>query len=203
MIPPSAVIQGEAMRRNATTLMVLTLVALLGVACGATRKPAVTSAPPPPTTADTGAGRDGTPADTGDDLRPISDEGATGSDLGSSGAGGDGEGGPLSDIRFDYDSAALTDEARAALEKHALWLQTHRDVQVTVEGHCDERGTVDYNLALGEQRARAARDYLVSLGVGAERLRTVSYGKERPLDSGQNDAAWARNRRAHFAVGRR
>ena len=73
---------------------------------------------------------------------------------------------------------------------------------MTVEGHCDERGTVDYNLALGEQRARAARDYLVSLGVAAERVRVVSFGKERPLDAGHDEAAWAKNRRAHFALSR-
>jgi peptidoglycan-associated lipoprotein len=73
---------------------------------------------------------------------------------------------------------------------------------VAIEGHCDERGTVDYNLALGEQRARATRDYLVSLGVAGDRLTTVSYGKERPLDPTSNEAAWARNRRAHFLVTR-
>jgi peptidoglycan-associated lipoprotein len=75
-------------------------------------------------------------------------------------------------------------------------------VRVFVEGHCDERGTVDYNLALGEQRARAARDYLVSLGVAADRLRVVTYGKERPLDPAHNEAAYAKNRRAHFSVSR-
>ena len=86
------------------------------------------------------------------------------------------------------------------LEKHALWLQGQRDARVTIEGHCDERGTVEYNLALGEQRARAVRDYLTSLGVAAARLKVVSYGKERPLDPGSDDAARARNRRAHFNV---
>ncbi|HEY7514816.1 MAG TPA: OmpA family protein, partial [Vicinamibacteria bacterium] len=73
---------------------------------------------------------------------------------------------------------------------------------VTVEGHCDERGTTDYNLALGDRRARATRDYLVSLGVGADRLEMVSYGKERPLDPSSNAAAWSKNRRAHFMVRR-
>ena len=141
------------------------------------------------------------PLEEGPDVRAMQGEGAEGTDI-AGGALGTGEGGPLADIHFDYDSAALSDEARAILEKHALWLQGHRDVKVTVEGHCDERGTVEYNLALGEQRARAARDYLVSLGVAAERLRIVSYGKERPLDPGNDEAAWARNRRAHFAVSR-
>ena len=113
-----------------------------------------------------------------------------------------GEGGPLADIHFELDSAALSDEARSILEKHALWLQGQRDVRVTIEGHCDERGTVEYNLALGEQRARAVRDYLASLGVAGARLRVVSYGKERPLDPGSDEAAMAQNRRAHFAVSR-
>jgi peptidoglycan-associated lipoprotein len=113
-----------------------------------------------------------------------------------------GEGGPLADIHFEFDQAALTDQARATLEKHALWLQNHREARVTVEGHCDERGTVDYNLALGDKRAQATRDYLVSLGVAPERLRTASFGKERPLDPSSNEQAWAKNRRAHFAVSR-
>jgi peptidoglycan-associated lipoprotein len=113
-----------------------------------------------------------------------------------------GEGGPLADIHFDYDQATLSDEARGILEKHALWMQNHREARVLVEGHCDERGTVEYNLALGNQRAQAAHDYLASLGVARDRLRTTSYGKERPLDPGQNESAWARNRRAHFAVSR-
>ena len=141
------------------------------------------------------------PLDEGPDVRAMEGEGASGTDL-AAGARGTVEGGPLADIHFELDSASLTEEARATLEKHALWLQSHRDLKVAVEGHCDERGTVEYNLALGEQRARAARDYLVSLGVAAERLRAVSFGKERPLDPGTGEAAWAKNRRAHFAVSR-
>jgi peptidoglycan-associated lipoprotein len=137
--------------------------------------------------------------DEGPDVRAIEGEGAAGTDIGGAGAASAADG-PLVDIRFDYDSAELTDEARALLEKHALWLQSQRGVSLTIEGHCDERGTVEYNLALGEQRARAARDYLASLGVDASRLRVVSYGKERPLDAGTDEAAHARNRRAHFAV---
>ncbi len=113
-----------------------------------------------------------------------------------------GEGGPLDDIHFAFGDAALTDAARATLDNHAVWLQSHRELRVTVEGHCDARGTVEYNLALGEQRARAARDYLVSLGVAPERLRTVSFGKEQPLDPAPTEAAYAKNRRVHFAVAR-
>lgn len=192
------------MRRHAFTLVTALFLAVLAAGCGSKRPPAVTGNAPPPRPASEDAGRSGLgrePVDNGPDLRPLSDEGARGEDIALSDASG--EGGPLADVRFDYDAATLSDEARATLEKHALWLQTHRDTQVTVEGHCDERGTVEYNLALSDQRARAARDYLVSLGVAAERLKTVPYGKERPLDTGHDESAWARNRRAHFAVSRR
>jgi peptidoglycan-associated lipoprotein len=169
--------------------------------CPGKRPSALATAPAgeAPAAPDDSAGR--LPAETlpeGPDVRPMEGEGAAGSDI--PGGGLPGEGGPLADIRFDYDSAAVSDEARSLLEKHALWLQGERRARVTIEGHCDERGTVEYNLALGEQRARAARDYLVSLGVAAARLRVVSYGKERPLDPGGDEAAWARNRRARFAV---
>jgi peptidoglycan-associated lipoprotein len=115
---------------------------------------------------------------------------------------GEEEGGPLEDIHFDFDQATLSDEAQATLRGHAQWIKSHPLLSVTVEGHCDERGTVEYNIALGEKRARVVFDYLVSLGVPATRLLAVSLGKERPLDPGHDEAAWARNRRAHFAVRR-
>jgi peptidoglycan-associated lipoprotein len=108
--------------------------------------------------------------------------------------------GLLADVRFDYDQSDLRDGDRAILAKNADVLKRFDFIKVTVEGHCDERGSVEYNLALGERRARAAFDYLVSLGVAAERLKTVSYGKEVPLCTEANEACWARNRRAHFAV---
>jgi peptidoglycan-associated lipoprotein len=114
----------------------------------------------------------------------------------------DGETGPLADIYFGFDQTTLTPEAQATLERHALWLQTYRDLRVTLEGHCDERGTVEYNLALGDQRGQVAYEYLVGLGVSPDRLTTVSFGKERPVDPGHNEAAWARNRRVHFVVSR-
>ncbi len=140
------------------------------------------------------------PLDQGPDVRAVRDESTSGQDFAVSEPSG--EGGPLADIHFDYDRALLTDEARGALERHALWLQSHREAKVAVEGHCDERGTTEYNLALGEQRARAAQEYLVSLGVAGARLRTVSYGKERLLDTTGTEQARAKNRRAHFAVSR-
>ena len=108
--------------------------------------------------------------------------------------------GLLADIHFDYDSADLREADRQVLTQNADFLKAHDYIKVTVEGHCDERGTVEYNLALGERRARNAYDYLVSLGVPADRLKTVSYGKEIPLCQESSESCWARNRRAHFAI---
>jgi peptidoglycan-associated lipoprotein len=188
---------------RSSTGLVLTLAALVALAaCGGKKRPPALATDPgggPSSTA-----RESVPTqaiDEGPDLRALEGEGAEGADLHGWPTGAV-PGGPLADVRFRYDSAELSDEARATLERHALWLQANRDARVTVEGHCDERGTVDYNLALGELRARAARDYLVGLGVAPERVRTVSFGKERPLDPGSGEAAWAKNRRAAFAVGR-
>ena len=110
------------------------------------------------------------------------------------------EQGVLADVQFGYDSADLSAEARATLERNAAWLNRYPTVRVLVEGHCDERGTVEYNLALGEGRARAVQDYLVRLGVSADRLQIISYGKEFPLDPGHDETAWRRNRRGHLEI---
>lgn len=106
----------------------------------------------------------------------------------------------LEDVFFAFDSSALSSEAKGKLQSNAKQLKDASMVDVTIEGHCDERGTIAYNLALGERRAKAAKDYLVSLGVSASRMTVISYGKERPFDTGHTEAAWAKNRRAHFVV---
>ncbi|HVO11940.1 MAG TPA: peptidoglycan-associated lipoprotein Pal [Vicinamibacteria bacterium] len=108
--------------------------------------------------------------------------------------------GLLADIHFDLDKSDIREADRSTLSKNADVLKRFDFLRVTVEGHCDERGTVEYNLALGERRAKAAYDYLVSLGVPAERLKTVSYGKEVPVCTDSNEACWQRNRRAKFTV---
>ena len=108
--------------------------------------------------------------------------------------------GYLEDVQFEYDSARLSPAMRTTLEQNADWLARYPSVRILVEGHCDERGTVEYNLALGEERARAVRDYLRDLGVGSGRMRIISYGKEFPLDPGRNEDAWRRNRRAHLEI---
>jgi peptidoglycan-associated lipoprotein len=108
--------------------------------------------------------------------------------------------GYLSDAFFDYDAAALRDDARGNLAKDSSWLKKYPSVRVLLEGHCDDRGTEAYNLALGERRAQAAREYLVSMGVPEDRIRTVSYGKERPFCQADNESCWQENRRDHFVV---
>ena len=106
----------------------------------------------------------------------------------------------FTDVFFDLDSYALRDDAKLALDRAAKLLRDKADVSLTLEGHCDERGTVEYNQALGEKRANAARDYLVNAGVSAARIQSVSYGKERPFSEGHDESAWAQNRRAHFVL---
>jgi peptidoglycan-associated lipoprotein len=106
----------------------------------------------------------------------------------------------LGDIFFPFDKDELTEEARDRLTSHARWLKANPDFGLLIEGHCDERDTEEYNLALGERRANAAREYLVLLGIDQRRLQTISYGEERPVDSGHTEAAWSKNRRGHFVV---
>ncbi len=104
-------------------------------------------------------------------------------------------------IFFDFDKYNVKADARKTLEKQAVWLKKYPSLVITVEGHADERGTREYNLALGERRANSAKDYLVALGVNPSRLKTISYGKERPVALGSNEAAWAQNRRAVTTIG--
>jgi peptidoglycan-associated lipoprotein len=99
-------------------------------------------------------------------------------------------------VFFDFDKYSLGSESRVVLEKQAIWLKKYSNVKVAVEGHADERGTREYNLALAERRANSAKDYLVALGVAADRISTISYGKERPVALGSNEASWAQNRRS-------
>ncbi len=123
---------------------------------------------------------------------------------GSSGSGsGDYTGiglGTLARVYFDYDQASFTAEARDTLKKNAAVMKKSPSMRVLVEGHCDERGTNEYNIALGERRAKATLDYLVSLGIARSRLEMKSWGEERPLDTGKNDSAYGKNRRAEFVV---
>ena len=106
----------------------------------------------------------------------------------------------LEDVHFDFDKYNIRPDAKEILNKNALWLKEHGEVYIQVEGHCDERGTVEYNLALGQRRATSVRSYLIRLGISPKRISTISYGEEKPLDPGYNEEAWAKNRRAHFLI---
>ncbi|MGE5361178.1 MAG: peptidoglycan-associated lipoprotein Pal [Bacteroidales bacterium] len=107
---------------------------------------------------------------------------------------------PLGDVYFDYDKYNIRDDARAPLQKDADWMKRWTSTKVTVEGHCDSRGSAEYNLALGERRANAVKDYLVSLGIAADRITAVSKGKEQPVCTEEAESCWAQNRRGHFVI---
>jgi len=104
------------------------------------------------------------------------------------------------DIHFEFDKSRLLPNAKEILRHKAKWLKAHPDVSVIIEGHCDERGTNEYNMGLGDRRARSAQSFLVDLGIGRARLTTISYGEEKPADPRHNEEAWAKNRRAHFVI---
>jgi peptidoglycan-associated lipoprotein len=106
----------------------------------------------------------------------------------------------LDTVYFQFDSSELTPEAQATLRENATWLKGNSSVDIVVGGHCDERGTIEYNIALGERRANTVREYLTSLGVPRDRIRIVSYGEERPAEAGHSETAWMKNRRAEFTA---
>jgi len=110
---------------------------------------------------------------------------------------------PLKDIFFDFDKSSIRDDARPNLAEDVQWLKANPTAKITVEGHCDERGTAEYNLGLGERRAKATVDYLVTAGIDAKRIKMISYGKERPFVLGHDESTWKWNRRAHFVVSER
>lgn len=106
----------------------------------------------------------------------------------------------LEKVYFDFDSFVLSEAARDSLSKNARWFEKNKQVKVQIEGHCDERGSDEYNLALGEKRAKSALNYLVTLGVPSNQLSIISFGKEKPADPGHDETAWAKNRRAEFVI---
>jgi peptidoglycan-associated lipoprotein len=113
---------------------------------------------------------------------------------------GNGDEGPLKDIHFGYNDYTIQPQDNDILRANADWLQQNRTTRVQVEGHCDERGSEEYNIALGAKRAQAAKDYLQTLGINADRISTISYGKELPICQDHTDDCWSQNRRDHFAV---
>ena len=182
------------MQRKLTALTLVTLMAALAIAGGCKKKapttaqdarpvsakpPSETQVPPPATTAPR---RDVEAEVLSQDIDKMN------------------KAGYLTDAFFDYDQSDLREDARTALAADAAWLKRYPTVQVLIEGHADERGTSAYNLALGDRRANAAKEYLVSLGVDGSRIRTVSYGKERPFCTESTESCWQQNRRAHLVI---
>ncbi len=106
----------------------------------------------------------------------------------------------LRKVFFEYDKSRLTDVSKATLRENAAWLREHPNIKVQIEGHCDERGTIEYNLGLGERRAISVRSYLSLLGIEIARIFTISYGEERPVELGHDEEAWAQNRRVEFKI---
>jgi peptidoglycan-associated lipoprotein len=185
--------------QQSAMLFAAVVVTALTIGACAKKAPPVAKAPPPPTSVSTSTKPPAPPEPVSEPTvvppMPVADDAISGKSLDDLNRDS-----PLQPVFFEVDSADLTGAGQSTLQQNAGVLKKYGNWQITIEGHCDERGTAEYNLALGERRALAARDYLVSLGIPATRVRTVSYGKEFPFDPARNDAAYAKNRRAHFVI---
>ena len=188
----------KAARSIATLVASAALVT--AVACGKKTPPVARPAPPPPTA--TTATPSGPPAPPEPAREPVSVPAEPVRDDAISSASLDdlNKNSPLKPVFYELDSSELSELSQKTLDENAALMKRYPSWTVTVEGHCDERGTAEYNLALGERRAIAARAYLVALGIPAGRVRTVSYGKEFPFDPAQTESAFSTNRRAHFVI---
>ena len=178
----------------------LTTVVLAAAACGKKKAPIARPTTPLTPVASTVPDRPPTPPEALGDANivppePVREDGVSSASLDDLNRTS-----PLRPVFFDLDSSDLSAEGQRILDGNAAVLKQHGSWTITIEGHCDERGSAEYNLALGERRALTARAYLISLGLPADRLRTVSYGKEFPFDPGHDEAAYAKNRRAHFVI---
>jgi peptidoglycan-associated lipoprotein len=190
------------MTRLTQQIAALPIAFVLAVTIGACAKkvPPIAKAPPPPPSTSTGTTKPPAPPEpvvepTVVPPMPVAEDAISGKSLDDLNRDS-----PLQPVFFEVDSADLSGAGQSTLQQNAGMLKKYAAWQITIEGHCDETGTAEYNLALGERRALAARDYLVSLGIPATRVRTVSYGKEFPFDPARNEAAYAKNRRAHFVI---
>ena len=173
----------------------------VAAACGSKKSPVVEPQAPAPETATPPSAPLPAPStprtvtEATPTLPPVRDDSLTSSSLDDLNRNS-----PLKPVFFRLDSSDVDPTAKAALDENAAVLKQHPTWAVTVEGHCDERGTAEYNLALGDRRAAAAVAYLRSLGIASDRMKTVSYGKEFPFDAGHEEGAWSKNRRAHFVI---
>jgi len=189
------------MRREAKALLVLVLLLTVVVAaCKGKAKPPVARPMPPPM-----AGSGTNPPPPPGPPQPVSEPVVVPpmpaeDTIGTKSLDDLNRDSPLRPLFFPLDSSDVSSEGQQLLQANAAVLKKYPTMQITIEGHCDERGTAEYNLALGERRALAAKNYLVSLGIAADKVKTVSYGKEFPFDAGHDESAWSKNRRAHFVI---
>jgi peptidoglycan-associated lipoprotein len=184
--------------RRVSALLFSVIILVTGASACAKKKPPVARPiPPPPPTETTGV-KPPAPPEPVREAAPVPPEPLASDPLGDIDIIN--KNSPFQPVFFAFDSAEIEGSAQQALNANAEILTKYQTWVITIEGHADERGTAEYNLALGERRAAAARTYLVSLGIPADRLKTVSYGKEFPFDPGHDEAAWAKNRRAQFVV---
>jgi peptidoglycan-associated lipoprotein len=192
---------GESTMKAARSIATLIAVTALmtAVACSKKNPPIARPAPPPPVATNTPPRPPAPPEPVREPTvvppEPVRDDAISSASLDDLNKSS-----PLKPVFYELDSSDLSPANQKTLDENAALLKRYPTWAVTVEGHCDERATAEYNLALGERRAVAARAYLVSLGISADRLRTVSYGKEFPFDPGHDEAAFAKNRRAHFVI---
>jgi peptidoglycan-associated lipoprotein len=184
------------------TMLAAMLALVAGVeACAKKKPPVARPTPPPPAATPGNANRPPAPPEPVAEPQPVPAEPTiSGDPLSASDIDSINKNSPFQPVFYPFDMAELDEAGQQACNANAEILRKYPTWIVTIEGHADERGTAEYNLALGERRALAARNYLVSLGIPADRLRTVSYGKEFPFDPGHDEAAWQKNRRAHFVV---
>jgi len=186
--------------RHTQLAIAVTVALLVFVGCGKKKPPIARPTPPAPTAPAPAAPPPTPPAPT-PDTSPIPKEPSITEDpIASADLDTLNKNSPFQPVFYALDSYEVDTTAQQALNANAALLKKYPTWVITIEGHCDERGTAEYNLALGEKRALSAKTYLVSLGIPADRLRTVSYGKEFPFDPGHDEGAWSKNRRAHFVV---
>lgn len=185
-------------RRHALLIAVMAL-ALVG-ACAKKKPPVARPTAPPPGSSVPGTSRPPAPPQPVQEPQPIPAEPIAADTLSGTDIDAINRNSPFQPVFFGYDQDVVEAAAQQALNGNAEMMKKYPTWVVTIEGHSDERGTAEYNLALGERRAVAARNYLVSLGIPADRLRTVSYGKEFPFEPGHDEGSWSKNRRAHFVV---
>ena len=187
------------MKSSVRVLAVVALVGSIGIGACGKKKPATAPAPPPPAPAP--ATTPAPPPPPPPAPAPAPDRAPTEDELFAKKTIDDlNREGVLGDAFFDLDSAQLRDDSKAGLQKDVEWLKRWGTTKVMIEGHCDSRGTSEYNLALGERRAKAVQDYLTSLGVSADRVTIVSKGKEQPFCGDENESCWQQNRRGHFVI---